>query len=227
MWDLFDRPISATSSIVIVILFSVAIVEGILLYQHWGTTRVVTQPSASRAQTGANDEASQKAKSTTTPNVQERTFSYPYPVTWSQGSGVLEFSITGVRVGEVEVPERFFRSDSPAYAVSAASGESVNALVFHLKARNTSKENRVQPPELLMRRIQNEEGDNYVPNTTQFDPTLLTLAPNTSYTDQRVIFVVPEDQDTFTFTADGTTDTYFTVHLSAGQLRIEQTPHEG
>jgi len=135
-------------------------------------------------------------------------FSYPYPISWKQNG--IDFFLTGVSFGKTLAPEKLKKASGDYYEL----GEEVNALILIFKIMNT--QNKYECANLNIRRVVNEEGDMVVPNTDQFHlpgSGGCMMENNTFYSNQKVIFVVPEDEKSFTITSGGTSNILFTINV--------------
>jgi hypothetical protein len=149
----------------------------------------------------------------------EKQFSYPYPISWEE-SGI-DFFLTGVSFGKILAPERTKKSSGSYYDI----GEEINALMLTFKIINTK--NDYECVGLNIRRIINEEGNMMAPNTDQFHfpgSGGCMIENNSFYEDQKVIFVAPENEKSFTITSGGMSKVLFTINVLEADGVIRQQP---
>jgi|GEM_PF-3400237 len=146
-------------------------------------------------------------------------FSYPYAISWKEDG--IDFFLTGISLGKTLAPERLKKSSVDYYS----SGEEVNALTLTFKITNA--QNKYECANLNIRRVINEEGDMFSPNTDQFHfpgSGGCMMENNTSYQDQKVIFVVPENEKSFVITSGGTSNVLFTINVLEADGIVRQQP---
>jgi hypothetical protein len=151
------------------------------------------------------DKEAEKSES----RILEEKFSYPYPVSW-QEEGVT-FNLTGISLGKISAPSNLLKNSGGYYE----EGEEVYALTLVLEVK--TPETKVECMRLNLRRELNEKGDMVAPNTDQFhfpnSPNSMGCVPakNITYTDQKIIFVVPESENKISITTGGESNIYFTI----------------
>ncbi len=203
---------------VLILVFIAFLVGGILisLYlrvigEETETTEIVIKRLKS--------EEPKKATEISHSSLIESSFSYPYPVSWEEKN--VKFSLTKVSLGKISAPFNLSKLSGGKYN----TGEEVYALVLYLKI-NTSKMNSSQCIPLNIRRLINEEGDLLAPNTKQFyfpDSGGCIAMPNKTYFDQKIIFVVPEQEKEFHITTGGQLNMFFTITvLENNNLKVEK-----
>ncbi len=148
--------------------------------------------------------------------IKQASFSYPFPLSWQEDG--ISYSLAGVSLGRIVAPPGLIKTSVENFN----PGEEIYALTLVFKIK--SSQDASVPMNFRMEL--NEEGDMAVPNTRQFmfPGTGGQLAiQNITYTDQRVIFVVPESQKVFNITTGGKSNIFFTVTvLENGQLKVEK-----
>lgn len=186
----------------------------------------VEQPPAGLAPAATN--APPSASSTPAATLRSAYFTRPYPVTWNEG-GADELDITGVTLGEMDaMPDIVNVSTGQPYV----QGTKLYALTLILKI---STGNSASCLSVNMRRVISEEGDLAQPNTTSYDfpdvrggniqDRLRCPAPNSTFDNQKIIFVVTEADKEFTFTTGGQSNVFFFVTVQAdGTLKVEKAP---
>ena len=147
-----------------------------------------------------------------------RDFSYPYPVFWNENSA--DISLTGLSLGTLTVPKfALKKADGNFYA----AGEKAYALTLHFEIKTGTTAPDCVPMSLRMQR--SDTGGLVAPNTEQFVfPGSNGCQPkeNMTYENQRVVFVVPEGQKSFTITTGGRSNILFTVRADGNQLEVER-----
>ena len=156
----------------------------------------------------------------------EVSFTSPYPITWQlfdAGSrGEANLSIVKVGMGEISATKNLSRTLEKFNYYK--EGEKVYAIVFDIKVTILEEGNIY----LRMKRIVNEKGEGFMPNSNagQFifpDTGGLSAHAGVPYPPQRVIFVVPEDENKFLFSIEGIPNIQFTVtRLDDGTLKVEK-----
>ena len=149
----------------------------------------------------------------------EKQFSYPYVISWKEDG--IDFFLTGISFGKTVAPERLKKLSGEYYN----SGEEINALTLTFKIANT--QNKYKCADINIRRVINEEGDMIHPNTDQFHfpgSGGCMMENNTSYQDQKVIFVVSEDEKNFVITSGGTSNVLFTINVLEADGIVREQP---
>jgi len=160
-----------------------------------------------------------KEKDFVVPQLIEKSFSYPYPISWQEEG--INFSLTGISFGRIPAPDNLLKSSGDHYN----KGEEINALTLILKIKNP-KDNP-QCVNLNIRRELNEEGDMTAPNTDQFRfPSSggCILSGTISYAEQKVIFVVPESRKSFNITTGGKSNIFFTINVLEADRIVREQP---
>lgn len=163
-------------------------------------------------------------------------FQYPYPVSWEEGGA--KFSLTGVSLGEIDAPsnpnvqpqtyswlENFnATSGDKHYQI----GEKIYALTLILKITTDASYSNHDCLSVDLRRVLNEEGDLAQANSPTFAlPNGCIAAPNATYANQKLFFVVPDSEKEFTLTTGGNSNIFFSVKLTPeGKLNIENLSAE-
>lgn len=148
----------------------------------------------------------------------ETSFSSPYLVSWVEGPVLL--SLTEASLGTISAP-RGIRKFSGFGNYN--EGEKIHALTLYFKIKTGDDYYSVP---LRIRRETNEEADLIKPNTQQFmfpDSGGMQASPETIYTNQKIIFVVPETEKEFYFTIS---DFYFSITAEGNQLKLKRENRE-
>jgi len=168
------------------------------------------EPSEAEEETGGKIEETEEFVEGTESLI-ETPFSSPYFVSWMEGEVLL--SLTKASLGTIPAPQGL----NKIYEIgNYKEGEKVYALTLYLKVKTGDDYYSVP---LNMRR-ESKEGDLTKPNTRQFffpDSGGMQASPNTTYTDQKVIFVVPETEREFHFTIS---DFYFSITVEDDKLGL-------
>jgi len=184
----------------------------------------IEQPPAGSAP-AAN--APPPASSTPAAALKSAYFALPYPLTWMDGAD--GFDLTGVTLGEINaMPDIANMGTGQPYA----QGTKLYALTLILKI---STGNSASCLSVNMRRVVSEEGDLAQPNTTSYDfpdvrggniqDRLRCPAPNSTFDNQKIVFVVPQTDKEFTFTTGGSSNIFFFVTVeNDGMLKVEKAP---
>jgi len=147
-----------------------------------------------------------------------KNFSYPYPLSWQENN--INFDLIGVSLGQTPAPSRLKNSSGGYYK----EGEKIYALTLILKIK--SPQTYTSCVLMNLRREINELGDMASPNNEQFyfpDTGGCMPKKDETYSDQGVIFVVPESEKLFTFTTGGQSKIFFTVQvLENEELKVEK-----
>ncbi|MEK7195122.1 MAG: hypothetical protein AAB655_00305 [Patescibacteria group bacterium] len=140
--------------------------------------------------------------------------SYLEPIGWTDGNA--KFEVTGAELGKISAPPNLVSYEK---GVSYPQGSEINALVLTLRVM-TDKSGCVP---LDTRRVLDEAGNMVSPNTKSFsfpDSGGCFAKEKTTYSNQRVIFVVPESMSDFIISTGGQEDIYIEVVLENNSLRI-------
>jgi len=144
----------------------------------------------------------------------ETPFSSPYLVSWMEGSALL--SLTKASLGTTKTSHGLRKLPERG---NYAEGERIHALTLYLKVKTGNEYYSVR---MNMRREINKEGDLIKPNTQQFrfpDSGGTQASPNTTYSDEKIIFVVPEAEKEFYFAIS---DFYFSLTVEDGEIKLKR-----
>lgn len=148
----------------------------------------------------------------------ETLFPSPYIISWMEGNSTL--SLTKASLGTISAPRNLIK----VYEIgNYKEGEKIHAITLYLKVKTGGDYESIR---MNMRREINEEADLVKPNTQQFffpDSGGMQASPNTTYTDQKVIFVVPEIEKEFYFAIS---DFYFSITAEDDKLELKREEWE-
>lgn len=151
-------------------------------------------------------------------------FTSPYPLKWTDQQFI--FSLTGVSIGMVTATAMYPGNTNPASVFMKpnagyyAVGDQFYGLTIFVKIDASASGGCVP---FNMRRI-SPEGDLLAPASRQFflPSGGCSAEPNTTYTDQRIVFEVPKTDTAFTLGVGNPLRTFFTVQVSGDTLHVEK-----
>lgn len=140
------------------------------------------------------------------------------PIAWKDGVG--DFTLASVSLGNISAPPNLSNfSDGGDYP----AGTRLYLLTLNLTIY-MREEGQIF---INMKRILNEKGDTIPPNTKQFifpDTNGNRGTANVTYTDQKVIFVVQENEKEFLINTGVESNIFFTVKVENGKVKVEKIP---
>lgn len=156
-----------------------------------------------------------------------KNFSSPYPLLWQEawsGKETIDYALTKVSLGKRTAPPGLQKTSGDYYKAN----EEIFALTLYFKVKTSNWNGPgalcIKPS---LRRLINEEGDLLPPDNQDFYSANMKMGcagPNRTYSDQEVIFVVPENEKEFTFTTGGKSNIFFSVTNLNNNLTVEKAP---
>jgi hypothetical protein len=233
-----NKKISTLIGALIITLFAVIFCGGILAYQYWWLPKEESKniqnsvtcteeakicldgSTVGRISPSCEFAACPEVKIEEVTDLTRKDFLYPYPLAWTWDNGVkqADFSLTAISLGERIIPS-FIQSST--YKL----GDKINALTLYFKINTHWEDVGVCLP-TEFRIILNEEGDMVAPINNRF--TVECPMGERTYSDQEVIFVVPESQKKFTLTTGGESNIFFEIIVDkSGDLKVEKIVSSG
>lgn len=159
-------------------------------------------------------------KTLTSSPYSESNYNAPYPIDWQEGFG--HIYLTDIYIGKIEAPQNLSKSSQGGLY---PAGTELAAVVFTFKITISGISPNSYCIPVNMRRLLNEEGDLEPPSNSQFQFSANGVAScalnNTTYQNQKVIFVKSADDKDFEFTTGGASNIFFSVSiLKNGKIKI-------